>query len=134
MQEFGLEPQPLHITESCTIPASGGLGSSSTCVVAGIAAAQALAGLPLDRERTLSLATAIEGHPDNVAPAVMGGLVSSYVEGPTTVTTRWVVADNLRFVCMAPPTASSRATHGARFPRWCQRAPSPGRWDAALPW
>ena len=102
-REFGLEAQSLHITESCTIPASGGLGSSSTCVVAGIAAAQALAGLSLDRERTLSLATAIEGHPDNVAPAVMGGLVSSYVEGPTTVTTRWVVADNLRFVCMAPP-------------------------------
>ena len=58
-REFGLEAQPLHITESCTIPASGGLGSSSTCVVAGIAAAQAIAGLPLDRERTLSLATAI---------------------------------------------------------------------------
>ena len=102
-REFGLEAQPLHITESCTIPSSGGLGSSSTCVVAGIAAAQALSGLPLDRERTLSLATAIEGHPDNVAPAVMGGLVSSYVEEATTVTTRWVVADNLRFVCMAPP-------------------------------
>ena len=77
--------------------------SSSTCVVAGIAAAQALAGRSLDREFTASLATRIEGHPDNVAPAVMGGLVSSYIEEEETITTRWVVAPNLRFVSMAPP-------------------------------
>lgn len=102
-EELGLEARPLHIHEDCPIPASGGLGSSSTCVVAGIAAAQALAGRSLDRELTASLATRIEGHPDNVAPAAMGGLVSSYVEDGRTVTTRWVVAPNLRFVCMAPP-------------------------------
>lgn len=102
-QELGLASQPLHIHEDSPIPASGGLGSSSTCVVAGIVAAQALAGRPIDRQKTLSLATTIEGHPDNVAPAVMGGLVSSYIEGGDTITTRWPVAPNLRFVCMAPP-------------------------------
>ena len=102
-RELDVIPLPLHIHEESPIPSSGGLGSSSTCVVAGIAAAQALAGCPLDREFTASLATRIEGHPDNVAPAVMGGLVSSYVEDGRTVTTRWVVAPNLRFVCMAPP-------------------------------
>ena len=101
--ELGLQPWPLHIHEDNTIPSSGGLGSSSTCVVAGIAAAQALHGLKVNRQLTLDLATRIEGHPDNVAPAVMGGLVSSYVEDGHTVTTRWVVAPNLRFVCMAPP-------------------------------
>ena len=102
-KELGVEPRPVHIHEDCPIPMSGGLGSSSTCVVAGIAAAQALAGRDLDRGFTASLATRIEGHPDNVAPAVMGGLVSSYVEEEKTVMTRWVVAPNLRFVCMAPP-------------------------------
>ncbi|MBP3894655.1 MAG: homoserine kinase [Atopobiaceae bacterium] len=102
-EELGTAPQPLRIHEDCPIPSSGGLGSSSTCVVAGIVAAQALAGRDIDRPFTLSLATSIEGHPDNVAPAVMGGLVSSYVEDDQTVTTRWVVAPNLRFVCMAPP-------------------------------
>ena len=101
--ELGFPAQPLHIHEHSGIPASGGLGSSSTCVVAGIAAAQALAGQRLDRSVVLDLAAQIEGHPDNVAPAVMGGLVSSYVEDERTVTTRWVVAPNLRFVCMAPP-------------------------------
>lgn len=101
--ELSLPARALHIHEESSIPTSGGLGSSSTCVVAGIVAAQALAGLELDRQFTLSLATRIEGHPDNVAPAVMGGLVSSYVEEDETITTRWVVAPNLRFVCMAPP-------------------------------
>ncbi len=101
--ELGIQPQPLHIHEDTPIPSSGGLGSSSTCVVAGIVAAQALGGRELDRSFTLSLATRIEGHPDNVAPAVMGGLVSSYVEDDVTVTTRWVIAPNLRFVCMSPP-------------------------------
>ena len=101
--ELGIESQPLHIHEDCPIPSSGGLGASSTCVIAGIVAAQALGGRNLDRAFTASLATRIEGHPDNVAPAVMGGLVSSYVEDERTITTRWVVAPNLRFVCMAPP-------------------------------
>lgn len=100
--ELGVPAQALHIHEDCPIPPSGGLGSSSTCVVAGIIAAQALAGLPVDRQLTLNLATVLEGHPDNVAPAVMGGLVSSYVGGGVTTSTRWPVADSLRFVCMAP--------------------------------
>ena len=102
-EAMGIEARPLHIHEETPIPESGGLGSSSTCVVAGISAAQILAGRSLDRVGTLNLATQIEGHPDNVAPAVMGGLVSSYIEEEETVTTRWVVAPNLRFVCIAPP-------------------------------
>lgn len=101
--ELGIASEPLHINEDSPIPGSGGLGSSSACVVAGIVAAQALANRGIDRPFTLSLATRIEGHPDNVAPAVMGGLVSSYVEDGTTTTTRWPVAPNLRFVCLAPP-------------------------------
>ena len=119
-EHLGVAPQPLHIHEECPIPSSGGLGSSSTCIVAGICAAQAFAGISFDRAETLNLATQIEGHPDNVAPAVMGGLVSSFVEDDTTVTTRWVVAPNLRFVCLAPPyrvlTADARKALPAMVP------------------
>ena len=102
-EALGLESRPLAIVEDSPIPSSGGLGSSSTCVVAGIAAAQVLAGKELDRQVTLDLATRIEGHPDNVAPAVMGGLVSSFIEDDRTYTTRWACSPKLRFVCMAPP-------------------------------
>ena len=102
-RRLGVEAMPLHITILSPIPLSGGLGSSSACVIAGIAAAMALAGDGFDRERALELACAEEGHPDNVAPALLGGLVSSFIDGGATTSTRMDVADNLRFVAIAPP-------------------------------
>lgn len=101
--ELGAKATPLSIGIYSPIPSSGGLGSSSTCVVAGIAAAQVLHGHGYSKEDTLDLATRIEGHPDNVAPAIRGGLVSSFVDHGKTCALRWNVAPNLRFVCMAPP-------------------------------
>ncbi len=101
-EQLGYTPEPLKITILSPIPLSGGLGSSSTCVIAGVAGAMGLHGT-YDREACLELATRIEGHPDNVAPAIMGGLVSSFVEGEDTTSTRMDVADNLRFIAIAPP-------------------------------
>ena len=57
---------------SSTIPLSGGMGSSAAGVVAGLLAAQRLSGSGVD---LLTLATEIEGHPDNVAASLLGGLV-----------------------------------------------------------
>ena len=58
------------------------LGSSSSVIVAGIELANQLADLNLSDDEKLTLATKIEGHPDNVAPAIFGNLVvSSYVDG-----------------------------------------------------
>ncbi|PQV64642.1 homoserine kinase [Abditibacterium utsteinense] len=63
------------------IPLSRGLGSSSAAIVGGLVAANAWAqknrGLELSKENLLDLATEIEGHPDNVAPALLGGFVVS---------------------------------------------------------
>ena len=102
-RELGYKAQPLKITILSPIPLSGGLGSSSVCVIAGVACAMALSPSGYDRERCLELACAIEGHPDNVAPAIMGGLVSSFVEGDDTTSIRMEIASNLRFVAVAPP-------------------------------
>jgi len=55
------------------IPLSRGLGSSATAIVGGIFGANLLAGSPLERMELLDLAIAMEGHPDNVAPAMLGG-------------------------------------------------------------
>ena len=55
------------------IPLSRGLGSSATAIVGGLFGANLLAGSPLDRMEILALAIAMEGHPDNVAPALLGG-------------------------------------------------------------
>lgn len=98
-----VHPGALAIDIDSPIPLSGGLGSSSTCVVAGVAAALERAGRGWDTELALDLATKAEGHPDNVAPAVLGGLTSSFVSGKDTVATRMDVADNVSFVIMAPP-------------------------------
>jgi homoserine kinase len=59
------------------IPIARGLGSSSTCIVAGLIAANEFADLKLSLNELVLLATNIEGHPDNVAPAILGGLVAT---------------------------------------------------------
>ena len=100
---LGVSPEPLAIDIDSPIPLSGGLGSSSTCVVAGVAAALEGAGRAGDVESALDLATRAEGHPDNVAAAVLGGLVSSFVRGGDTVSTRMDVDGRVRFVAIAPP-------------------------------
>jgi homoserine kinase len=57
-----------------SIPIARGLGASAVARVGGVLAANALAGGPLDREQLLLLATELEGHADNAAPALFGGL------------------------------------------------------------
>ncbi|OFI50443.1 homoserine kinase [Floricoccus tropicus] len=67
------------------IPLARGLGSSSSVIVAGIELANKLANLKLTNEEKLKFATEIEGHPDNVAPAILGDLViASTVADETT--------------------------------------------------
>ena len=63
-----------HLRQDNRIPLARGLGSSSAAIVSGIIAAQEVLGYHLDRHESLALAAEIEGHPDNVAPALLGGL------------------------------------------------------------
>ncbi|MDO5718132.1 MAG: homoserine kinase [Tissierellia bacterium] len=72
--------EPVDIEIITNIPIARGLGSSSTCIVAGIAAALLKIEGEIDRERVLEIATEIEGHPDNVAPAIFGSLVTSVID------------------------------------------------------
>ena len=62
------------------VPISRGLGSSSTAIVAGLVAANEIVGAPLNRQDLLRLATELEGHPDNVAPALFGGFTVSVMD------------------------------------------------------
>ena len=61
------------------VPLARGLGSSSSAIVAGIVAANYFTGSTLSNDDLLKIATDIEGHPDNVAPALLGGIVVSYM-------------------------------------------------------
>ena len=58
-------------------PIARGLGSSATCVVAGIFGAYLLTGTEINKNDILKIATELEGHPDNVAPAIFGNLCAS---------------------------------------------------------
>ena len=83
--------RPHHLKMTTDIPLARGLGSSSSVIVAGIELANQLVNLQLSNTEKLNLATKIDGHPDNVAPAIYGNLtISSYVNGEvSTVVTKF---------------------------------------------
>jgi homoserine kinase len=79
-ERVGKRLPPFHIDCINRIPLSSGLGSSAAAKLTGLLGANVLLGKPLSKEDILELATEMEGHPDNVAPALLGGLVVSTVE------------------------------------------------------
>lgn len=84
------------------VPYTRGLGSSATCIVAGLAGANALMGNRMNKYEIFDLATQMEGHPDNVAPAVFGGLCVSFMEDGKPHMIRYGIHPELRFVTMIP--------------------------------
>ena len=92
----------LKIVQTNAIPMARGLGSSSACIAAGILGANALLGNPLSAEDVLTLATKMEGHPDNVAPALLGGfVVSAYDEGKV-YSLKKTITDSITFAAFIP--------------------------------
>jgi homoserine kinase len=80
-ERLGKRPSTLHIQQENNIPVGSGLGSSSTAVLAGLLGANALMAGHFSQADILAIATAEEGHPDNVAPALLGGLVLGVMQG-----------------------------------------------------
>jgi homoserine kinase len=74
---IGQVPNELKITVKTQIPISRGLGSSASVIVGGLIAANELLGKPADEKILMSIATEIEGHPDNITPAFVGGVTMS---------------------------------------------------------
>jgi homoserine kinase len=68
-------PTNVHLELESDIPVSRGLGASAAARVAGLVLARLCAGVPVDRDEVFADARELEGHPDNAAPAVYGGLV-----------------------------------------------------------
>lgn len=72
-EHIGQTPPPVHIEIELGVPLARGLGSSATAIVGGLVGANRLAGEPLGNVEVMNLAIALEGHPDNVVPALIGG-------------------------------------------------------------
>lgn len=85
---IGQTPSELKITIHSNIPVARGLGSSSSVIVGALIAANELLGRPADEVALLTIACEIEGHPDNITPAIVGGLVISSQEDDGSVVYR----------------------------------------------
>ena len=85
---IGQTPSELKITIHSQIPIARGLGSSASVIVGGLLAANELLGHPADEAALLSIATEVEGHPDNVTPAIVGGLVITSSEDDGSIVYR----------------------------------------------
>lgn len=73
-ERIGYSPKGLHIIQTNKIPVTRGLGSSSACIVGGIIAANHIGNGNMTKQDVIDLASYLEGHPDNVTPAVTGGM------------------------------------------------------------
>lgn len=86
------------------VPISRGLGSSANLIVAGVIAAYAVTNTTIDLRDVLKVAVSVEGHPDNVAAAVYGGLTSVFLTKNGPLTHRFDVAESLHFGLLIPST------------------------------
>ncbi len=94
--------QGIRIDFKSSIPIARGLGSSAACIVAGILAASRLAGKKLSEKELVRMATSIEGHCDNVAPALVGGLVVSLMEGSEVHYIKLHIPTEIKFLVLVP--------------------------------
>ena len=103
----------LKIEQQNNIPMARGLGSSSACIVAGLVGANKLLNDPLSYDELVDLAAQIEGHPDNTAPALLGGIVTAVFDGRKVHWVKQEVTTKLKFIAIIPDfelkTESGRA-------------------------
>lgn len=92
----------LHLEQENNIPFTRGLGSSSACIIAGLAGANRLLHDPLTTDDLVNLAAKIEGHPDNTTPALLGGIVTSAIDGGRVYWVKQAVDQQLRFYALIP--------------------------------
>ena len=115
------EPVPaVKIVQTNPIPMARGLGSSSACIVAGLLGANRMLGDRYDEKQLLNFATRLEGHPDNVAPALLGGFVRCLCDGDDVYAVRTGLDKKLCYAAVIPDypllTADARAVLPAQVP------------------
>lgn len=115
-QTVGLERPPLRIIMDNQIPLNSGLGSSAAAIVGGLTAANALLGQPMGKDEILKLAVDMEHHPDNVTPALFGGLAISSIADGKLIHRRVKVPEMLAVVAM-PRVFVSTAEQRAALPQ-----------------
>ena len=120
-EETGRPMPPLTVTCRNDIPTARGLGSSSAALVGGLTAGNELCGRPFSQAELLRIAAEIEGHPDNVAPALFGGMQIAVYEDDRVISASVPVPPDLSAVLYIPslpmPTEEARGLLASEVPR-----------------
>ena len=114
---FGVD---LHLAGE--VPIARGLGSSVTARLGCVAGLNALAGSPLDRQGLLEVVAALEGHPDNAAPAVFGGFTAAGFVGSEVRCIRVPLPSRIRLVTLIPDFEVSTPEARKRVPQTFSKA------------
>lgn len=101
-KDLGKELIPISIQIESDVPSTRGLGSSSTCIVAGVAAALLKINGHVDKDELLRISSKLEGHPDNVAPAILGSMVASVMVGEKVYPIITRVHEDLNIIALIP--------------------------------
>ena len=111
MDAMGIPVKGLKISIDASIPISRGLGSSAALLTAGAMGANALHGSPLSLQQVLEVTNPIEGHPDNLAPAIFGGMTASMMAGDKPITVPCPLHPDWKFLALVPdfPLSTSAA-------------------------
>ncbi|MFN8671465.1 MAG: homoserine kinase [Candidatus Sericytochromatia bacterium] len=100
--EFGKKAPPLEISMEINIPFSRGLGSSSSAICGGLYIANKLLNNHFSKNDLVKFATDIEGHPDNVAPCLLGGIVLSSYYDKKVLAKQIELNSKLKFIVAIP--------------------------------
>lgn len=111
-EKVNYKPKGIYIKETNDIPIGKGLGSSASCIIGGLVGANLIAGSPLEKDELYELSVEMEGHPDNVTPALFGGLTTSMMEKDKTLCYITTISKNFSFYASIPdfilPTVEAR--------------------------
>ncbi|AGZ45745.1 homoserine kinase [Actinoplanes friuliensis] len=114
--ELGERPKGVAVECVNRIPQARGLGSSSAAIVGGVQLARALVREQLSDEDALRIAARLEGHPDNVAPCLLGGFTIAWTEGAGSRAVRLDVADGVQATVFVPEERGLTSTARAALP------------------
>ncbi len=113
----GYKHKGIKITINSDIPISRGLGSSAACILAGIMGANEMADAQLTKQQILKIATRIEGHPDNVTPALFGGMIVSVYDNDEVYFSRIPLNDSVDFYALIPDFTLSTSEARSVLPK-----------------
>lgn len=114
---YGAEMPKFKLIQTNNIPVSSGLGSSAACIAAGVFAANIMLGKKMTMQQIIELCTQIEGHPDNIVPALTGGITANMVSDGKVTTIKFMPKNRIKLVLFTPDYPMETKTARSILPK-----------------